>query len=400
MIDDILDCIYGVDREERVVESLRKEYQNTFAGLWYSSHSIFSLPLTGPPPAIRTVHSPHAATQTLLLDGIETVVHDQYLGQVLNRLTFFAEEYTIGTQAMGYLSRLAAQRLYLRNLNREATVLLLISLTSNERSARSTDPQSYIARGRLTALQERFVLAHEIGHAVLASYADGLSRIRDDFWRSFCNLLSDHVANGDLTPEERSQFAGALETQATLESGHLRREVVCDAVAFFSVLAISGRSCSWPEMVKGCRLAIANLRTLHILDDLVLFFTGVKDDLIEKRILEHSLRMVALQHLANMQTGVWDDDEPESGKRNPMNTAAFGFPTGKVFALRNVLKDAIYKCRDIAEIVALAGDRDYLAWRLGFVKIDDEKFSKEATRVEAWIQPTVQRLSGTINADE
>jgi tetratricopeptide (TPR) repeat protein len=253
-------------------------------------------------PNLDVTYSPDALVETLSIGGRRTIVYDQYLGQVFNRLTDFAIcEWPANFVMEWGFKQLAIE---LAGLGRfaEASIAMMLwqkwpeAVRPSERSAEMRD-----ARGLLVGIQEYFVMAHECAHAALALGQGTLGVDVDEFYAVVDKIIDDdqeQARNADpealavlnrriLDDNVRAIYAGSPvdveesepPSLASLdvpsewterdpeqlanwitERGHLREEILCDVIATRLTMA------RYADYRMGPSVVIPNL--LHALHNL------------------------------------------------------------------------------------------------------------------------------------
>jgi hypothetical protein len=151
-------------------------------------------------PSLIVTYSSFMHTECVSLAGEKSLIYDQYLGQVLNRLNRLWFEDAPPDQVDVYLAKLFALR-YLRSERRPRAIEYAATYYANRAMLAKPDPKTAGARGKFTAIQEAFVLAHEIAHSIYDSN-DHLAAS----WRS--SFFAGVEAWGEIEQQLEEQHLG------------------------------------------------------------------------------------------------------------------------------------------------------------------------------------------------
>lgn len=135
-----------------------------------------------PPPELTIVYTPFALTETVSLGAEEYLVYDQFLGQIFNRLNRLIVEDASIEQVDAYLAKLFATRLLVSDRLQESLDYAILHSAlmlriSPRRRRRSATKRIY----RQTAVQECFVMAHELVHSLQRGSPDEATKLRNDY---------------------------------------------------------------------------------------------------------------------------------------------------------------------------------------------------------------------------
>jgi hypothetical protein len=305
----LVTAAYGRDCQKRVSVELNAFYSATVQSLWLQLGESFS-PRSASQPALEVVHSPVARPTTFRLADSETLVYDQYLGQVCNRLTLLMLEDASVQAVDQYVYKLYAQRSFTAGKFRKAALFgLLAKARSADLKAPSQDSAALVARGELVAAQETFVLGHELVHSHLSMnkamtaertswYSDLLSSVHEvpfrhadfpdvsdpeqiasvfdkgygDSIRSALRRRGISDANIPVKVRDPGETESLLDMrqrmpEMVIGNPELLEECVCDAFAFISSLKVlMGRGLSPVDVASGAILALHHLRLIQYLD--------------------------------------------------------------------------------------------------------------------------------------
>lgn len=152
-------------------------------------------------PETVIVSSPFALTEVLRRGGTAYVVYDQFLGQILSRLTALVDQAAPLSSIDCYLSKLYAARLLVAGRGREALMVATV-----HRDLRAQDDfRGLPSPERLRSVfeQETYAMAHELAHAAFAE-SDGFRAMWFDFYFGICSVAEEIRAEMDPSIEDRA----------------------------------------------------------------------------------------------------------------------------------------------------------------------------------------------------
>ena len=296
-------------------KELPRVYADIFAGL-VAEFGIF-LQDKFEPPELVCVYSGTAHAETIALDdGRPVIVYDQYLGQILNRLSRLYLEQAPEPEVSAYLSKISAARCLVAGKPGSALrhAALFAGLADNLTTAgHKTDGR----RGIYIHVGETFVLAHELVHFLYRSNGSA-ALLLEDFYLELISamglreppkwgqLLSDErVTKTRMSLDRFNSRQRLLRERGDLPSGlsraeiikqfskglpkfmrrygtitpYLLEECVCDGIAvLITVSRAMQEGIRIGDSVLGAFLALHNLRLLRWIDEIVaLPGKGIKD---------------------------------------------------------------------------------------------------------------------------
>jgi hypothetical protein len=162
----IVRVAYGEDCFDRVRGPLRDHYGRLSVNLWQAL--LRGVPGSFDQPTLLVVHSPVCRSATIVGGGDRVLVYDQYLGQALNKLTRLYLSAADSPTVNATLAKLWAQREFVAGRNDQAALFgLWARALGLEYPLPSEPPDSMMTRGFSVAVQESFVIAHELAHTLL-----------------------------------------------------------------------------------------------------------------------------------------------------------------------------------------------------------------------------------------
>ncbi|HEU5156042.1 MAG TPA: hypothetical protein VFU43_03535 [Streptosporangiaceae bacterium] len=316
----LISAAYGTDCRKRVSPELSAFYSSAVERLWFRLGESFA-PSPMPQPVLEVVHSLVARPTVFRSDNSETLVYDQHLGQICNRLTRLALEDAPVQAVDQYVYRLFAQRSFVAGKFRSAALFgLLAKAQSADSWAPSLDSAALVGCSRLVAAQETFILGHELVHSHLSQnkggpnervswYADLMSSVHkapfhhadfpnvsdpDQIVSVFDQEYADSIRSAlqrrgvsdmDIPskvrkPGETASLLGTRERMAEILSSNseLLEECVCDAFAVIAgskVLVRHGLNIL--DVASGAVLALHHLRLIQFLDRVASNRLGIDD---------------------------------------------------------------------------------------------------------------------------
>jgi hypothetical protein len=264
---------------------------------------------------LEVIYSSNKTAELLYLKDRHFLVYDQYLGQVfnmMNRLFFNATE---PRESLAYSFKIFAEEIQLEGRPDIGLIFALSYLKVIEESSTYKKDIDLATRLNYTAIQEMFVMVHELIHfskiadakyieqsrsEVLTMMEDLLARLddkelQDDTTFSYLAdeyklLYSDQQFSKDLLPEgyfekvrdqhiqnEKDSHNRIIEMIKT--SNALIEEIICDEQAAVLTMYIMTREYQFhPETsFDGIYLAMLHLRTLGILNAEAKYFNATED---------------------------------------------------------------------------------------------------------------------------
>jgi hypothetical protein len=263
-----------------------------------------------PKPSFDVVHSAIARPTTFRNGRSETLVYDQYLGQIFNRLTSLTIEDATAQAVDQYVYKLYAQRAFVvGKFWTSALFGLAAKAALGQVDQPSKEGTTQAERGQLVAAQEIFVIGHELVHTCLSRdsvgagertswYTDlmcvahkapfyhvdfpGLSDRKEieaafdeEYMESIRSALRRRgIPTSDLPPRvrdpEETRFLLEMRermVQIVIGQTGLLEECVCDAFAVIATLKALIRHGHNPVAVaSGAVLALHHLRLIQFLD--------------------------------------------------------------------------------------------------------------------------------------
>jgi hypothetical protein len=260
-----------------------------------------------PPPGLYVVYTSQAQIETIRIRDETFIIFDQYLGQVLNRLNRLFFEGASPGEVDAYLYKLSAL-LALSTGSPEAALLnaAVFDSVKDRLSKSSLSIDDVAVRAVYTRVAEIFIICHELVHYVYKSDTKAARRLQDDYFEIGFQLadvadtllptaapsyLDDYDRAWkrrigplpEITKSERSELESQLRypdpkqahfskmLQSIKADSHLTEECVADAIAgvITSWIVDSEISSALDTAVRGCSLALHNLRLITYLRDLV-----------------------------------------------------------------------------------------------------------------------------------
>ena len=264
---------------------------------------------------LEVIYSTNKTAELLHLNDRHFLVYDQYLGQVfnmMNRLFFNATE---PQESLAYSYKIFAEELQLEGRPDVALIFAMSYLKLLEESSTYKTDVDVTKRVNYTAIQETFILVHELFHfskiadskyiaqsrsEALTFMEDMLVRLDDtqlqeeatfSYLADEYNLLyGDQPYNKDLLPKgyfekirdqhikhERDSHQRITELIKTSDA--LIEEIICDEQAAFLTMYIMAQEYKFhPEIsFDGIYLAMLHLRTLGILNAEAKYFSATED---------------------------------------------------------------------------------------------------------------------------
>ncbi len=164
MIEEFIEATRGPRVQVRVLPQQAALYQSMFR--WVTRRLDSMIGSGQPADRLLVVYSHAGQAETVSLDGGRTVIYDQYLGQIMNRLNRLLFENAPVTEVDAYLCKLFALRFLAAGRQREALEYAYVHFAWSSRLS-SADFASSAERLKFTQVQECFVLAHELAHCIL-----------------------------------------------------------------------------------------------------------------------------------------------------------------------------------------------------------------------------------------
>jgi hypothetical protein len=336
-LEQLISAVYGDDCRERTSPTLAGFYLTAAESLLGYLGESFDQGLA-PKPSVEVVHSAIARPTTFLNGYSETLVYDQNLGQIFNRLTSLVTEDAPAHAVDEYVYKLYAQRAFIVGRFRTSALFgLAAKALQSQVGSLPQDPANQAYKGRLVAAQEVFVIAHELVHTCLSRdavgagertswYAD-LMRLAHNgpFYHADFPALSDKqeieaafdenymdsirnalrrrgVPDSDLPSQVRDseKTRSLLETrermaQLVTERTGLLQECVCDAFAVIASLKALTRHGHNPvEVSSGAVLALHNLRLMQFLDRVLTGRLGSSDIYSLSDFFSHAVARVSM----------------------------------------------------------------------------------------------------------
>jgi hypothetical protein len=305
----LINAAYGNDCRERTSPTLIGLYSSAAESLWtHLGESFDHAPRLK--PSLEVVHSAIARPTTFRNGQHETLVYDQYLGQIFNRLTSLTIEGASVHAVDQYMYRLYAQRAFVVGRFRTSALFGLAAKAALGQMDRPPqDPTNQARRGQLVAAQEIFVIGHELVHTCFsrdtvgaaertswytdlmqmaynapfyhADFPDLSDRkeieaaFDEDYTESIRSALRRRgIPDSDLPPrvrdpDETRRLFQVRErmVQMVAEQTELLEECVCDAFAVIATSKALVRNGRNPVSVaSGAVLALHHLRLIQFLD--------------------------------------------------------------------------------------------------------------------------------------
>jgi hypothetical protein len=165
VIEQFIEATRGPGFRANVDPSLAATYQFNFRWIIRCLDSLIS---SGPYPVDRllVVNTPAAQAETIEMGGERVIVYDQYLRQVMNTLNRLLFDQAEVREVDAYLCKLFALRYLASGRPSEAIEYACVYDCWSDR-LRKPDPASAEECLRFTAVQECFILAHEIAHCIV-----------------------------------------------------------------------------------------------------------------------------------------------------------------------------------------------------------------------------------------
>lgn len=151
-------------------------------------------------PETVVVSSPFALTEVLRRGRTAYVIYDQFLGQILSRLTALVDQAAPLSSIDCYLSKLYAARLLFAGRGREALMVALVHHTLRAEDDFRGLPSPERLRSVLE--QETYAMAHELAHVAFAE-SDELRSRWFDFYFGICSVAEEIRAEMDPVIEDR-----------------------------------------------------------------------------------------------------------------------------------------------------------------------------------------------------
>jgi hypothetical protein len=195
----------------RPQRALTEFYQIAFAGLARELSMVTRRDFK--PPDLIVVYSMIAHAETLILDGRTSIVYDQYLGQIFNRLNRLYFENAGHDEVSAYMSKLWATRCLAAGRPRAGLghAFIYAALAKHLRaSGHDSDDQ----RRAYGMTGEAFVLAHELVH-VLYHSDEAAARLLESYCLDLVTALRGSARGSpvsQMTEEAAARLRAATET--------------------------------------------------------------------------------------------------------------------------------------------------------------------------------------------
>jgi len=164
VIEQFIEATRGSRSRAMVNPLLAATYEFNYHWITQRLSSMISSGI--PADMLTVVYTPAAQAETVEIGGKRVIIYDQYLGQVMNRLNRLLFDQAEAREVDAYLCKLFALHFLASGRPAAALEYALIHVAWSDR-LRKADPASAEERMRFAAVQECFVLAHEIAHCIV-----------------------------------------------------------------------------------------------------------------------------------------------------------------------------------------------------------------------------------------
>lgn len=299
---------------------------------------------------LEVIYSTNKTAEMLQLNGQYFLVYDQYLGQVFNMMNRLFFNSTEPRESLGYSFKIFAEEIQLEGRADAGLIFAISHIKLMEESATYKKDRDLAKRTTYTAIQEMFIMIHELVHFSKMADQNYIARTRtealellDDMLTKFDNpelqddttlsyladeyklLYGDQPYSKDMLPE--GYFEKLRDEHIAMEkksmnvirqmvemSDQLIEEMICDEQAAMLTMYIMHREYkTHPEdSFDGVYLAMLHLRTIGILNTEAKHFnSNYKEDQTElsQFLLTSDLRTRKLRDELTNLNGVVSKDE-------------------------------------------------------------------------------------------
>mgnify|MGYP003647458152 CR=1 FL=1 len=359
--------------EARKSRPASREHVAYYAGVY--DNLLGCIKDAGDPPKLHVAYTIDRRSEFLILGGVNYIVHDQYLGQsfnALNRILF--ARHGSGKLSQSYACKFLAERFVTLGCHKLALLTSLLSHQFKARALEEGDPYDIAAeaeavRSNITAVQEDFVLAHELSHFMF-------TRDQDNFRSTVRGRLEEFFAFKEVTVATDPSLTEEVSEQALTLGAQYYRQIlefnetdyllelfaddfggmVATQIALYARKIPLSQCClglvltlKYTRLFRHLELmarVLAPLETIENSEITSKLMSGLDEsiwDPTEKRIEFYQLREHVLQYSASYPAwGFAEIDETEPfnvSERIALYDELIEFPI--IFSLVDVLKEAV-----------------------------------------------------------
>lgn len=189
----------------------------------------------------HVTYSTERNCETVKFGNQTVIIYDQYLGQTFNQMNRLWLNSSNPEEAEAYALKVMAERAQVTGRLQLALILAASYRVMDGRSQTYKTDHDARRRGFLTFVQERYVLVHELFHAILDQQptwrADAIRDARGDFIENRLRPLRDETGLGGESAAQVLMRQSLDEQIALMEADDaLVEECVCDTLAIPVVL--------------------------------------------------------------------------------------------------------------------------------------------------------------------